>query len=419
MVMMLGAEAGAAGAGGPAKAELQRWRDRIETHLKTGILDFWLTHGPDAVRGGFHGALDRQGTPDLQSPRSLVQQSRILWTFAAARRMFPDERYRAAADRQFAYLTAKFLDERWGGWYWSVSANGAPLDTHKHLYGQSFMVYALAEYALMTGDPKPFRMAVGTFNRFDSVAHDKTFRGYREAWTQEWQPELVDHPIAPPALKSANTHLHLLESLSALVRAGGTKNIRERLEELRVLCLEKLPNPAGWTYETFQPDWTLVGAECSYGHDVELAWLLRDATVTLGQPADERVTHKIAVALIDHALAFGYDGVKGGIWERGPQRGPATVRGKTWWAQAEALVGFLDAYRWTGDPMYWEAFDRTAEFVLREVHDREFGEWYPQLDETGTVTQSWKASPWKGPYHQGRACLEVIKHLDALIAKAK
>ncbi len=418
MAVTLGAGAGSAAPGAPAKAELVRWRDRIEAHLKTGILDFWLRHGPDPVRGGFHGALDREGKPDPASPRSLVQQSRILWTFAAARRMFPDERYRQAADRQFAYLSEKFLDPRWGGWYWSVSASGQPLDTHKHLYGQSFIVYALAEYALLTGDPKPFRMAVGTFNRFDGVAHDTSFRGYREAWTQEWQPETAEYPIGPPAQKSANTHLHLLESLSALVRAGGTKNIRERLEELRAVCLEKLPNPAGWTYESFRPDWTPVGAECSYGHDVELAWLLRDATVTLGQPAHERVTHRIAVALIDHTLTFGYDAIRGGIFERGPQAGPATNRGKTWWAQAEALVGFLDAYRWTGNPKYWKAFETTAEFVLREVHDREFGEWYPQFDDAGKVTQTWKASPWKGPYHQGRACLEVLKHLDALIARA-
>jgi len=103
MTAMLGTGAAQA-APVPGKAELVRWRDRIEAHLKTGILDFWLRHGPDPVRGGFHGSLDRQGKPDPASPRSLVQQSRILWTFSAARRMFSDERYRQAADRQFAQL---------------------------------------------------------------------------------------------------------------------------------------------------------------------------------------------------------------------------------------------------------------------------------------------------------------------------
>jgi mannobiose 2-epimerase len=409
---LCGAAARAADAPGPAR--LREWRDRLAAHLEQGILAFWLRHGPDEARGGFHGGLDRTGTPNPEADRSLVQLSRILWTFSAAYRWKADPAYARAADRAFAHLTGRFWDRRHGGWWWSVGADGRPKDRHKHLYGQSFALYGLAEYGRTFRNARALELARGTFRRLDRVAHDARHGGYREAWTEDWKPA-AEHPIGPVGLKTANTHLHLLESFTVLLEAAGSPPVRARLEELRRICVTALVHPDGWTREFFEDDWTPKGdGTTSYGHDIELAWLLGAADAALGRRPDDPDTTAVRRALAAHTLQHGYDRTRGGIFERGPAGGAATVRSKTWWAQAEALVGFLDAYQLTRDPAYWSAFERTAEFCLTTVADREHGEWFPQLDASGRVEATWKASPWKGPYHNGRACLEVVRRLERL-----
>jgi mannobiose 2-epimerase len=403
----------------PSRERLQGWRDRFESHVRGNLLAFWLKHDLDEARGGFHGALDRTGKPDLNADRSLVLNARLLWTFSAASRMFGDAGYRAAAKRAYDYLE-KFKDRaHWGGYVWSVDANGKVKDDHKYLYGQSFVVYGMIEYWLMSGEPNLNKRVFAIFHQFDLPAHDRDHGGYMESFTHDWKPELVADPIGPPDQKSANTHLHLLESLTALTSATGHRLVKQRLAELRTLFMTKLVAPGGYTREYFKPDWTPAKDESSYGHDVELAWLLPEATQALGLPENDPDTVRISKALVDHALAFGFDRALGGFFERGPSNGMASDRSKNWWAQAEGLVGLLEVYKRTGDPAYFDAFERTAEFIFRDLVDPEYGEWYEGRKADGTLVNTNKASFWKCPYHNTRACLEVIKRLDVLIARAK
>jgi len=424
VLIMLGGPAPAAPAPAsptsPTKAQLQAWRDRFEKEVREGILAFWLKHDLDESRGGFHGALDRKGNPDLAADRSLVLNARLLWTFSAASRMYGDAAYRKAAKRAYDYLEEKFRDRaRRGGYWWSVSVTGGVKDDHKYVYGESFVIYALTEYWMMSGEPNLNKKIFGFFHQMDQPAHDRTWGGYMESFTRDWKPELKVYPVGPPDLKSANTHLHLLESLSSLVAATGHRQIKQRLDEIRKLFITKMVDPAGYTHEYFKPDWTPTANDSSYGHDVELAWLLPEATRALGLPENDPDTLRISKALVDHALQYGFDRERGGFFERGPANGPATDRSKNWWAQAEGLVGLLEVYRATGDPVYFAAFERTAEFIFRDLVDAEYGEWYPGVKADGTLVGTEKATFWKCPYHNTRACLEVIKRLDALIPRAK
>lgn len=396
----------------PAAAEYAKWRAVFERNLRENILGFWLAHGPDRERGGFFGATDRKGTPDPLAPRSLVVNSRLVWTFASARRALGNEEYAASAKAAYSYLVANFRDAKYGGWFWSLSASGKVIDTHKHLYGQSFAIYGLAEYARTFGDKEALKLALDTFRLMDGKAHDAKNGGYLEPWTREWKPETKEHPIGPPGRKTTNTHLHLLESLTTLLVASGDPAVKARLEELYGLFITKIVDPAGYAHEYFTPDWTPAGPadDASYGHDMELAWLMQEAAAALGKP-DDPAGVALSKSLLTHSVKYGYDEVRGGVFERGPAGQPATVRSKTWWAQAEALVGLLEGWELTSDEGYWRRFEQSAGFVLSTVCDNEYGEWYPQFRADGTVDYDAKISPWKCPYHNGRACLEVMARL--------
>jgi len=399
----------------PTAADYIKWRGAFERNLKENILGFWLAHAPDRERGGFFGATDRKGTPDPLAPRSLVVNSRLVWTFAAAKRTLGNEEYAATAKAAYSYLVANFRDSKYGGWFWSLSASGKVLDSHKHLYGQSFAIYGLAEYARTFGDKEALKLALDTFRLMDGKAHDAKNGGYLEPWTREWKPETKEHPIGPPDQKSTNTHLHLLESLTTLLVASGDTLVKTRLEELYGLFIAKIVDPSGYAHEYFSPDWTPVGAaEASYGHDMELAWLLQEAAAALGKP-DDPAGVALSRALVAHSVKYGYDEARGGVFERGPAGQPALVRSKTWWAQAEALVGLLEGWELTRDEGYWRRFEQSADFVLKTVCDNEFGEWYPQFKADGTVDYDAKISPWKCPYHNGRACMEIIRRLGEMM----
>jgi cellobiose epimerase len=119
-------------------------------------------------------------------------------------------------------------------------------------------------------------------------------------------------------------------------------------------------------------------------------------------------------ALFEYSLKYGYDEAHGGFFYTGPFNQPATDRSKSWWVQAEALVSSLRMYRSTHDPRYRQVFEKTCDFVERNLVDWENGEWYSAISAEGQA-QGPKASPWKAGYHNGRAmieCLEVLKSLS-------
>ncbi len=399
----------------PLRDRLRAWRARFEDQVRNGILAFWLDHGPDAQFGGFHGGLDRQGRPDPKAAKSLVEQSRVVYAFSSAYARYPDDRYRVAAKAAVEFFLKRFWDPQYGGWYWTVNRDGSPKDTHKYTYGESFAILALAEYGRVFADPRARSMAYVTFHRLDMHAHDADHGGYGEAYTRDWKPEPKGSPIDAAGRKSTNTHLHLLESFTSLLRLSGKGDVAARVEELKDLFLKRMTDPAGYAYEFFAPDWAPQTRDASYGHDVELAWLMREAGLATGRAPDDAAIGGLAQRLVDHALLHGYDAAQGGFWERGPGGQAATVRSKTWWAQAEGLVGLLDLYQATREERYLAAFEQTAGFVLGTVADREFGDWFPQFRADGSRDGDIKASEWKDPYHQTRACLEVVRRLDDLL----
>ena len=92
------------------------------------------------------------------------------------------------------------------------------------------------------------------------------------------------------------------------------------------------------------------------------------------------------------------------------------VREKHWWLQAEAMVGFLNAWQISNDEKYLEHSLRSWDFVKKYLIDRQHGEWYWGVDEHGAaIPLKDKAGLWKCPYHNSRACMEVMKRIASLM----
>ena len=417
------------------QTRLRRARDELERHLHEGIMNFWTERGVDTTYGGYLTCFDEEGQLDrTDTDKYIVTQTRMIWGFSLFHILDPeDERYLAYARQGVDFFIDHFWDQARGGWYWQVARDGTLIDDGKVVYGQSFAIYALAQYTLCTGDPRGLNYARRTFDLLQRYCVDVARGGYYENLEPDWTLSAAGFHAGDR--KSLDIHMHLMECFTTLAAASGEAVHQRRLREVINVILTHMvdwehgcggnqydldfnPLPAIAIRRTFnaEREGEAVGEpvdSTSYGHNVELAWLLLRAAEVLGEPPE---AYADAVKpLVDHALRYGLDEMHGGVYRDGPHDGPALVKDKEFWQNAEAMVGFLDAYRLTADPAYVEAFELTWSFVRDHMINSALGEWRTLLSREGETRVADLGTPWKACYHSGRAVYESIRCIDQIL----
>lgn len=388
------------------------FRSEAERTLHDNILRFWRERMVDEARGGFLGRIAGDGTPDPDAPKGAILCGRILWAFAAAYRVTGRAEYLAMALRARDYLLEKFYDPAYGGVYWSLRADGTPLDTKKQIYALGFAIYGLSELVRATGDERALASAQQLFRSIEQHSFDARRNGYYEAFTREWG-EIGDVRLSEKDAnekKTMNTHLHILEPYTNLCRVWDSPVLRDRLRNLIEVFLDRIYDPA--THHLglfFSEEWVRRDAGFSYGHDIEASWLLLEAAGTLG---DEALTERVkqTTGLIASAAAEGIRADGSMIYER--YADGRTDDERHWWVQAENVVGQLWLWRYHGDRA---AYDRAAacwRYIRDEIVDPAGGEWWWGVLPDGEKDRANdKAGFWKCPYHNTRMCLEAMELL--------
>jgi len=398
----------------PKALELAAWSGRVERELNGNILPFWIR---EVAKGdmGFVAELADDLRADPSKPRGALLSARILWTYAHAYRRSQDPAHLAMARRAYADMERLFWDARDGGYLWMADPSGQIINDTKQVYGQSFALYALAEYSLVTGDKTALARAMEVFHLVEKHSRDRAHGGYLEAFTRDWRrPGGKLSAIGPEFPKSQNTHLHLMEAYTTLLKAQPSSEVSEALRSIVELMLTRVLTPDGRHLNLyFQEDWTPASTRVSYGHDIEANWLMTEAAEALGDPALLARVHKAVLVLAESTLAEGMDR-DGGVYNEGTPKG-ADDLDKEWWQQAEAVVGFLNSYQISGDVRYYAAARRVWTFTELRIVDHAKGEWHRAVTREGEPkTQLAKVSFWKCPYHNARACMETLDRLKAL-----
>ncbi len=401
-------------------SRMAEYRGRAERELRDNILRFWLTHAVDRERGGFFGEI----TADLQVRRDAVRgsllTSRILWTFSAAYRRFQDPAYREMARWAHRDLRERFWDPEFGGVYWSATADGKPVQQQKQVYAQVFALYALSEYHRATRDPEALDQAVALYRLLEKHARDPLHGGYFEVCTRAWGREEDPRRSAlePLGKKSQNTHLHVVEAYTSLYRVWPEPELKASQSALVEILLTRILDPRTSHLNLFfTADWKPTTESISFGHDIEAAWLLTEAAEVLGDAALLSRIRPLAVEIARVTLREGVD-ADGALFYEADSQG-LTRREKEWWPQAEAAVGFLNAYQIAGDPQHLRAAYRVWDFIEERLVDRTHGEWFRAILPEGKPSDAPKVSLWKCPYHNGRACLEMMARLESLEQAAR
>jgi cellobiose epimerase len=399
------------------------WPVIFRDSLQHSVLQFWIDHAVDKEFGGLFGRLDRTGQPVGSGDKSVVLISRSLWSFSEAYRRYPDPAYQKMAAECLKFLREKMWDKDHGGYYFMVTRDGKIVDSTKQLNPMSYVMEGLAEYALAFHDQQVAREALDLFRVIDQHAHDNTYGGYRIAFKADWAfiENYKDGPNGAGSFgrKSYDWHLGLLEALATLYDVTRDAQVRARVEELLDIFVNKIIDAdVGYGRYYFHDDWTVAdrdgdSRQSEYGLDLEASWLIVEAAQRVGRQQDPKI-RSASLALVNHALQYGFDKEHGGVYRYGPATQPATNKDMEWWQQCEALVALLNAYQMTGDPKYWQAFDLEARFFLDRFSDHEHGEVYTALFHTGKIDDE-KVGPWKAPYHVTRAFLEIISRLGGTL----
>jgi mannobiose 2-epimerase len=80
--------------------------------------------------------------------------------------------------------------------------------------------------------------------------------------------------------------------------------------------------------------------------------------------------------------------------------------------QAEAVVGFVNAWSRTGDPRFGELAQQVWSYIGERIVDtRPGGEWHAEVNAAGQPARRDAAGPWKANYHNGRCCLQLMERL--------
>lgn len=393
--------------------DLKKLKKEVFEELTQNILPFWMTKMKDENCGGYFGRITGQNRLVKDAPKGGILNARILWTFSSAALHLKNETYLTEAKRAKEYLFRNFFDNEFGGTYWMLNADGTPADTKKQIYSQAFFIYALTEYYRVSGDEEALDRAKQLFRLIEKHSFDNLKNGYFEAYSRDWVllDDLRLSEKDANEKKTMNTHLHILEAYTNLYRVWKDNLLEKQLKNLIHLFLDKIINKNTHHLDLFfDEDWNCKSAIYSYGHDIEASWLLDEAAVVLDDAETLAKVREVILRVADAAAE--------GFRENGALMNEKNVAenhldsNSDWWPQAEAMVGFFNAFQLSDKQAYLEKVNKSWAFINANIIDKEHGEWYWSVSIDGTKdTQNDKAGFWKCPYHNGRMCLELMERI--------
>jgi mannobiose 2-epimerase len=396
--------------------KLSGFSQSIHHQLHEHILPFWSGPALDHKQGGWLGWMANDLRIDRSQPKGLIVNSRILWTYSAVFREFPEKNYEAMAGRAYEIMTSRFWDEQQGGAFWRLTDDYHVLDDVKKVYGQSFYIYAMCEHYLAFGNNNAKKQAIRLFELIEQYAHDQVHGGYFEVCHRDWSlaenASLSEKDMDEK--KSMNNHLHILEAYTNLYRIWKDERVERRLRELIHLFVTRIfDTHTHHLNHFFDEQWRVRSNTYTFGHDIEASWLLCEAAEVVGDATLLEQTRLIALQIADTTLREGMNETNGLCYEG--RAGQIIDNNKEWWPQTEAVVGFLNAFQLSADEKFFDAARRIWDYVVEHFVDRAYGEWFWRILESGQVdTALPKVSEWKGPYHNSRACLESLRRLKKI-----
>jgi mannobiose 2-epimerase len=422
------------------KQERLQLANEMDNSIQTELLNKWYPQCVDSIYGGFISTYTFDFKPTGTQDKFIVTQARHTWTTAKASEQFPNVSYYIkCSENGFHFLRDVMWDKVNGGFYNLVTRDGKDKSSPqapKEAYGNAFAIYALSAYYKASKDTGALNLAKKAFLWLEKHSHDPKYKGYYQHLQMDGTPvkrTAVIPSTSDIGYKDQNSSIHLLEAFTELYSVWKDPLVRERLQEMLFLIRDKLVTPKGYLTLFFKPDWTPISfrdsskqsvlkhrylEHVSFGHDVETAYLMLEASHALGLKNDTK-TLTVARRMVDHSLKNGWDNELGGFYDEGYYfKGDPKISiikdSKNWWAQAEGMnTLLLMADKFPNDKMnYYDHFKKEWNYIQTYLIDHVNGDWYEEgLDNEPERKTALKGHIWKGTYHHYRALSNCIERL--------
>lgn len=345
-------------------------------------LPFWLDHGLDQDKGGFHEVLDFGGK-NAGADKRLRTMARQIYVFAKAKEMGWTGDTVLAVEHGLAFLNYT-PTAHYGGWFKTFTASSEPLDRTEDVYDHAFVLLA-ASQALRAG----FDAAQPLARRVLSFLESMETRSPDEAWNGY----LEDGSGTLP--RRSNPHMHLLEAFLAWHEASGDALALSKASQIVSLLTEHFSQQDDWLHEEFDASLNRadhLSGHMEPGHHFEWSWLLHRHALQSGEAPQTKMR-----TLIASAKAFGINPVTSLAYDQVEANGRPAHLSSRCWPQTELLKAELALAR-HGLPHSVFAAERSAERLWTHfIQPAPAGLWNDVCDVSGRpIAQTVPASTF---YH--------------------
>jgi len=417
--------------------------NELSESLNHNLLESWYPRTIDSISGGFLSDFDYKWEMNGPQNKMIVTQARHVWTCSTVAEFYPEKKdhYLKIAQHGVQFLKDKLWDPKLGGFFTLVDREGKVLNPGgtarimKEAYGNAFAIYGLSAYTRVSGDTAALALAKKAFLWLDKHSYDPQFGGYFQFLETDGTPLKDGFDGTPP--KDQNSSIHLLEAFTELYRVWPDALVKERLLMMLSLIRDRIVTPKGYLQLFLNRDLSPVSYRdssenvqqkkwfldhVSFGHDVETAYLMLEASEIAGLKNDT-LTLRIAKKMVDHSIENGWDQAAGGFYDAGyyfKAQDKVTIiqNTKNWWAQAEGMNSLLlMAGFFPNDPHnYKSLFLKQWNYIDTYLIDHEHGDWYEEgIDKNHGAKKAMKAQIWKCNYHNSRSLMNCIKQLKKMI----
>lgn len=358
--------------------------------LQEDILSFWLKYSIDWKNGGVYTCLDREGNI-YGTDKSVWFQGRTLWVFAKAYNLIEQkEEYLEAAKNIYRFLSK--CEDTDGRMYFTVTADGRPLQKRRYYFSETFAAIGCAELYKATGDKKVLADA----ERYFDVAYE-CMKGIRKV-EPKFNPE--NH-----AMKSLSPVMIMLATAQVL---RSVEEISDKYAKIASDCLEEILHGGFLTenglLEHVRLDGSFVdsptGRIVNPGHSMEAAWFVLAEGIMTGNEEAIQAGKKIIDITVPLGMKDGSFIAFTDVMGQPPMALEWDMR--LWWPQCEAMIALRLAAQIFQENQYEEWYQEILAYVEANFRDKEHGEWYGYLHYDSTVSTTIKGNIFKGCFHVPR-----------------
>lgn len=373
-----------------------------EKQVINNVLPFWQARAL-SPNGGLYGAVSEHGDADKSAPVGAILFARTLWSFSHAYENTGNVDYLTTAKGLFSTFKNNFVDEQYGGVYWSTDADGSPLETHKHSVAQAYALFAVSLFYQISEDSDALKLAqhLTSFTQTYFLRLDGTY-------LSQLSRDLEGHYHEQNALIETCNQLHMLEAVTQYIKSTQDMALKAHLEELVDMFLLRIFPAQDHLALRFTQNWKPSGNETSYGHNFEAGYLVYLACETLGDDIRLAKVQNQLLRLVDFTVEHCKHA--SGSYKYGIDIKGSALKTLLWWPQTEASNALLLAAKLTHKQTYID--ELKALWVAIEKHwiDHQHGEWFSALNfklEPAGIKN--KVDFWRCSYHTTRACFHFAR----------